>query len=320
LSIIAEPIESTNLVGGIEAKTPKRLFFERLRKDRGALFGAALVMLVVTSAALAGVISDHVVDHGPNQLFQARTLNEFGLPKGPDDEFFFGADLQGRDLLVRVLYGTRTSLLVGVATTALAVTLGIVLGIVAGYFGGWVDTVVSRITDIFLALPLLLIAIGIMAACGTTTRGCLNGVLQPGLRLVVLVIALFSWPYIARIVRGNTLAIREREFIEAARSLGASDLWIISREVLPNLVVPIVIYTTLLIPSNIIFEAMLSFLGVGIPDETPSWGGMLKDAAGVLDVAWWLMFFPGLFLLATTLGFNLLGDGLRDALDPKSYR
>jgi peptide/nickel transport system permease protein len=138
--------------------------------------------------------------------------------------------------------------------------------------------------------------------------------------LVVIIIAFFSWPYIARIVRGNVLSIREKEFIEAARSLGAGNLRIMSREVLPNLVAPIIVYSTLLIPSNILFEAALSFLGLGVPQETPSWGRMLSDAAGVFDVAWWLMLFPGLFLVATTLAFNLVGDGLRDALDPRTGR
>jgi peptide/nickel transport system permease protein len=171
-----------------------------------------------------------------------------------------------------------------------------------------------------LALPQLLISIGIVAACSTTKEGCLNGIIQPGIRSGVAVIALFSWPYIARIVRGYTLSLREREFVEASRSLGASNGRIIFREVLPNLIGPLLVYTTLLIPQAIIFEAALSYLGLGVPQETASWGGLLNQASLYYDTAWWLMLFPGLFLVMTTLAFNLLGDGLRDALDVRADR
>ena len=244
----------------------------------------------------------------------------FGLPKGPNSKFFFGADKAGRDLFVRVIYGARTSLVVAVVSTAASVLIGVTLGVVAGFFGGKVDTLISRGIDIVLSMPLLLFAIGIVAACSTTKEGCLGGLIKPGLPVVIFVIALFSWPYIARIVRGNTLSIREKEFIEASRSLGASNRSIMFREVLPNLVAPIIVYATLIIPNNILFEAALSFLGLGVQQSIPSWGRMLSDAAQVFDVAWWLMFFPGLFLFMTTLAFNLFGDGLRDALDPRSGR
>ena len=198
--------------------------------------------------------------------------------------------------------------------------IGLVVGLLAGFFGGWSDTILSRSADVMLALPQLLISIGIVAACSTTKEGCLHGIIQPGIRVVVAVIALFSWPYIARIVRGYTLSLREREFVEASRSLGASNMRIIFREVLPNLVGPILVYTTLLIPQAIIFEAALSYLGLGVPQETASWGGLLNQASQYYDVAWWLMLFPGLFLVITTLAFNLLGDGLRDALDVRADR
>ena len=172
-----------------------------------------------------------------------------------------------------------------------------------------------------LALPILLLAIGMAAACGTSAEGCLGGFIQPGTRrLVIFIIAIFSWPYIARIVRGNVLSIREKEFVEASRSLGAGNVRIMFREVLPNLVAPIIVYSTLLIPANILFEAALAFLGLGVSQDIPSWGRMLSDAATIFDVAWWLMVFPGLFLIATTLAFNLFGDGLRDALDPRTDR
>jgi peptide/nickel transport system permease protein len=160
-----------------------------------------------------------------------------------------------------------------------------------------------------------------VAACGAAKTGCLGGAIKPGLLLVSYVIALFNWPYIARIVRGQTLSLREKEFVESARAQGSGDMRIIFREVLPNVVAPIIVYSTLIIPNNILFEAALSFLGIGVPIGTPSWGKMLSDAGqGIFVVAWWMMVFPGLFLFFTTLAFNLVGDGLRDALDPRTGR
>ena len=320
MTSLAEPLDATRLESLIAGKSPRQLFWERFRSDKAALTGLVVIVLLALIAVFAGVISKYLVGHGPNDLFQREMTDEFGLPYGPNSEFWFGADTAGRDLFARVLYGARTSLIIAFAATGIAVGIGVVLGLVAGYFRGFADTVISRATDIVLALPLLLLAIGVVAACGTTKEGCLGGLIEPGRGLVVFVIALFSWPYIARIVRGNVLSIREKEFIEAARSLGAGNLRIMFREVLPNLMAPIIVYSTLLVPSNILFEAALSFLGLGVPQETPSWGRMLSDAAGVFDVAWWLMVFPGLFLVTTTLAFNLLGDGLRDALDPRTGR
>ena len=320
MTSLAEPLDATRLESLIAGKSPRQLFWERFRTDKAALTGLVVIVLLALIAVFAGVISKYLVGHGPNELFQREMTDEFGLPYGPNSEFWFGADTAGRDLFARVLYGARTSLIIAFAATGIAVGIGVVLGLVAGYFRGFADTVISRVTDIVLALPLLLLAIGVVAACGTTKEGCLGGLIEPGRGLVVFVIALFSWPYIARIVRGNVLSIREKEFIEAARSLGAGNLRIMFREVLPNLMAPIIVYSTLLVPSNILFEAALSFLGLGVPQETPSWGRMLSDAAGVFDVAWWLMVFPGLFLVTTTLAFNLLGDGLRDALDPRTGR
>jgi peptide/nickel transport system permease protein len=180
--------------------------------------------------------------------------------------------------------------------------------------------VLSRIIDIILSVPLLLFAIGIVAACSTSKDGCLNGTLKPGLGLVIVIISLFTWPFVARLVRGNTLSLREREFVESARSLGAGNVRIMFKEILPNLVSPIIVYASLLVPGYILFEAYLSFLGLGVPDETPSWGSMVSDSLASFDTTWWLWLFPGLFLLFTVLAFNLLGDGLRDALDPRAGR
>jgi peptide/nickel transport system permease protein len=309
--------------GSVTGRSPSQLFWSRFRRDRVAIGALVFLILLVTAALLAPVIAAHVVHHGPNDLFihePVKMVNEFGLPLGPNKQFWFGADRAGRDLFIRVLYGARTSLLVGVVATGFAVVVGVILGMVAGFFGGWKDTLISRTTDIILSLPLLLFAIGIVGACSAAPQGCFGGLVKPGLPVVIFVIALFSWPNIARVVRGNMLSLREREFVDASRSLGASNTSILVRDLLPNLIAPIIVYSTLLVPSNIIFEAALSFLGLGVPQTVPSWGRQLAEAAQVFRVAWWMMLFPGLFLVATTLGFNLVGDGLRDALDPRAGR
>jgi peptide/nickel transport system permease protein len=315
----AGPPAGIEIEAEVVGRSPRQLFWARFKQDRAALVGLGVIIALVALALLAPVFA-RAVGHGPNQLFQREMTDAFGLPYGPNKEFVFGADKAGRDVFVRAIYGARTSLLVGIVATGLAVLVGTFFGIIAGFFGGKLDTGISRVIDIILSLPILLFAIGIVAACGVTATGCLGGVVRPGLSLVIFVIALFSWPYIARIIRGNTLSIREKEFIEASRSLGAGNVRIMFKEVLPNLVAPIIVYTTLFIPNNILFEAALSFLGLGVPQRTPSWGQMLSDASSIYEFAWWLMLFPGLFLIVTTLAFNLLGDGLRDALDPRSNR
>ena len=189
--------------------------------------------------------------------------------------------------------------------TGLSVLIGVSLGMIAGFYRGWVDTLIARCIDILLAFPVLLLGLGLASAC-STKEGCLGGALQPGLPVVLAIIVLSNWPYVARIIRGQVLSLREKEFVEASTSLGASNGRIIFREILPNLVAPIIVYTTLFIPANILLEAALSFLGVGVQDRA-TWGGMLSDAAGSFDTAWWYMFFPGMALLLTVLAFNLLG-------------
>jgi peptide/nickel transport system permease protein len=299
-------------------RSPRQLFWVRFKQDKAALCALGIIIALIILALIAPLIA-RLVGHGPNDLYRPMT-DDFGLPHGPYKDFVMGADQSGRDVFVRVIYGARTSLLVALAATGIAVIVGTTFGVIAGYFGGKLDTTISRIIDVILSMPILLFAIGIVAACGVTATGCLSGLVKPGLTLVIFVIALFGWPYIARIVRGNTLSIREKEFIEASRSLGAGNVRIMFKEVLPNLVAPIIVYTTLFIPANILFEAALSFLGLGVPQRTPSWGQMLSDASSIYEFAWWLMLFPGAFLVLTTLAFNLLGDGLRDALDPRSNR
>jgi peptide/nickel transport system permease protein len=302
------------------SRSASRLFWERFREDKAAILGAVVILTLILIAAVGGPLAAWITGHPSLAAYPRVMEDEFGIPKGPNSQFWFGADGTGRDLFVRTMYGARTSLLVGVAASLIAVVVGLVVGMAAGYFGGWIDMALSRVGDVMLSLPSLLIAIGIAAACAL--KGCLAGILQPGIRVVIGVIAFFTWPYIARIVRSTTLSLREKEFVEAARSLGASDRRIIFREILPNLVAPITIWATLLIPANILFEAALSFLGLGVPVTTASWGSALSDAAagGLYRDAPWMMIFPGIFLVLTTLAFNLLGDGLRDALDPRSER
>jgi peptide/nickel transport system permease protein len=303
----------------VSRKSPSRLFWDRFRQDRLALAGGVIVILLIVIAIIGGPIASHITGHPQNQPYPNTMEDQFGIPKGPNSSFWFGADASGRDLFVRVMYGARTSLIVGIGASAIAVLIGLVVGLLAGFYGGWVDTLLSRAADVMLSLPQILIAVGVVAAC-SLGNGCLGGLLQPGLPIVIAVIAFFSWSYIARIVRGYTLSLREKEFVESARALGATNRRIIVSEIIPNLIGPLLVYTTLLIPTNILFEAALSFLGLGVPVTTSSWGSTLADATQLYDVAWWLMVFPGGFLILTTLAFNLLGDGLRDAFDVRSER
>jgi peptide/nickel transport system permease protein len=298
-------------------RSNRELIWARLRKDKAAVLGLILVALIVAMAIFAPLLAK-LAGHGPNDLFD-NMRTDLGLPLGPNSHFWFGADQVGRDLFVRVMYGARTSLIVSIVGTTFATVIGIVVGTWAGFYGGWLDTVISRSIDVWLSLPLLLFAVGLSTVCSASANGCLAGVLQPGLPLVTGIISMFTWPYMARIVRGQVISLRERDFVEASRSAGASDARIMFWELLPNLMAPILVYATFTIPGNILFEAALSFLGVGVPQSTPSWGRMLADSTNgsLFTYAWWMMVFPGLFLLLTTLAFYLVGDGLRDALDPR---
>jgi peptide/nickel transport system permease protein len=207
------------------------------------------------------------------------------------------------------------SLEVGIFGTFIAAVVGTVLGLAAGYFGGWPDTIVSRMVDVFLAFPVLVLGLGIGSACAV--KACAGGLIQPGIPTVIFIIALSSFTYITRIVRGQVLSLREKEFIEAARSLGASNSRILFRELMPNLLAPLIVYSTLLIPLNILLEAALSFLGVGVRPPTPTWGNLIADSENYIPGAWWYVVFPGLALLFTVVAFNLFGDGLLDALNPR---
>jgi peptide/nickel transport system permease protein len=294
--------------------SPRRLIWRRLRRDRVALGALAFIALLVFVALAAPLIVQIAGVSGPD-VQNLNATDAFGSPLGPSAAHPFGVDQLGRDVFARVLYGARVSLEVGVLGTALAALLGTAVGLLAGYRGGWVDTLLSRTIDVALSFPVLLLGLGLGAACGV--RGCVKGAIGPGVPTIVAIAALVSWTYIARIVRGQVILLREQEFVHAARALGASGTRIVVREILPNLLAPLIVYSTLLIPQNILLEAALSFLGVGVRAPTASWGQMLADATPIFNTAWWYMVFPGLALLFTVLAFNLLGDGLQDALNPR---
>lgn len=298
----------------VAARSPLQLFWRRFRRDKVSMAAAAFIVLLILMAILATPIRNLVGAPDPNAT-STDALDIFGLPTGPSSEHLFGVDEIGRDVFSRVLSGAQVSLIVAFIGTGLSVTIGVTLGMIAGYYRGWVDTLIARTIDILLAFPVLLLGLGLASAC-STKEGCLGGLLQPGLPVVLAIIVIANWPYVARIIRGQVLSLREKEFVEAAKSIGASNRRIIFREILPNLVAPIIVYTTLFIPANILLEAALSFLGVGVQDRA-TWGGMLSQAAGTFDTAWWFMVFPGMALLLTVLAFNLVGDGMQDALNPK---
>ena len=299
----------------ITARSPMQLFWRRLRRDRVAMTSLAFIVLLIAVAILAPVIVSIAGTADPKTQ-SSEALDVFGTPTGPSGEHPFGVDRLGRDIFSRTVYGARVSLEVAFISTGIAVFIGVVIGLLAGFYRGWVDTLLSRLTDVVLAFPILLLGLGIAAAC-SGADGCFSGLVQPGLSVVIMVIAVINWTYIARIVRGQVLSLREKEFVEAARSLGASNTRIILREILPNLVAPLIVYSSLLIPANILLEAALSFLGVGVSGGTPSWGAMISEATSLFPDAWWFMLFPGIALLLSVLAFNLVGDGLQDALDPR---
>jgi ABC-type dipeptide/oligopeptide/nickel transport system permease subunit len=300
--------------GDVTARSPRQLFWRRFRADRVAMASAGFILLLIVIAILAPLLIKLLGLPGPNAQ-DPNATDAFGSPLGPTSGHPFGVDALGRDVASRVIYGSRVSLEVGIIGTAVATAIGTVIGLLAGYYRGWVDTIASRIVEVFLAFPVLVLGLGIGAACGV--RGCAGGLIQPGIGTVLFIIAIASFTYIARIARGQVLSLREKEFVEAARSLGASNRRILFREILPNITAPLIVYASLLIPTNILLEAALSYLGVGIRPPTASWGQMISDATPIFNTAWWYMVFPGVALLLTVLAFNLVGDGLLDALNPR---
>jgi ABC-type dipeptide/oligopeptide/nickel transport system permease subunit len=297
-------------VGRIEGRSTWQLAWARLKRDRAAIVAFAVIVAIILMAIFAPVLAS-ITGHGANQQFRETGLSPAGIPVGPNSTFLFGTDDQGRDVLVRIAYGARISLLIGVGATLITVLVGAVLGLAAGYLGGLIDTVIARLIDLVLSLPYLLFAVSLVSI------GFLGG---PGVPLIVFVIAVFSWAAVARVVRGQVLSVREKEYIEAARSLGASPWRIMFVDILPNVLTQLIVYASLLVPVVILFEAALSFLGLGVPPPTSDWGQMINDAQNSYQQAPWFLVFPSLFLLIATVSFNVLGDGIRDALDPRIGR
>ena len=302
----------------IEGRSPGQIAWMRLRRDRVAMAGGIYIVFLI----LVAIIGPHLVQNP--DTFHSNLINPtFSRPIGPWGGISLAHPLgvepvNGRDMLARIVVGAQYSLLIALLATLLAVSIGVVMGIIAGYVGGWIDAIIARAMDVFLAFPLLLFAIALVGVIPSTAFGLSGNSLRVG--LLIFVIGFFAWPYMGRIIRGQTLSLREREFVDAARSLGAGGPYILFHELLPNLAAPILVYTTLLIPVNILFEAALSYLGVGIMLPTPSWGRMITDAVQYYTVDPMFMIIPGLAIFLTVLAFNLFGDGLRDALDPRSSR
>lgn len=273
-------------------------FYKKLSKNKAALAGAFIIIVIILLAILAPVIAPY----DPTKMNPANKLQT------PSAEHWLGTDDKGRDILSRLLYGARISLTVGILSTVIGAAVGIVLGLISGYYGRWVDSLIMRICDVLLAFPGILLALAIVAVLGASTTN------------VIIAVAFFAVPTFARIVRGSTLSVKKLEYIDAIRALGASDLRIIFMHILPNILSPIIVQATLYIASAIITASALSFLGMGTKPPTPEWGTMLSDGRSYIRQAPHITLFPGMVIFLVVIGFNLFGDGLRDALDPKSKK
>ncbi|MFN2468791.1 MAG: ABC transporter permease [Gaiellaceae bacterium] len=314
----------------------------RFKRDKVAIAGGIFIVFLFLVAFVGAPVAQHLLGHGPDDQFSNAAVDEGGIPVGPwtwiNTEPYVGAEHPGggewprtllilgadgqlgRDVFLRLLYGAQVSLEVAIGATLIGMIVGVLLGVIAGYFRGWIDALISRITEITMAFPYLLFVIALASTVGPRLDGVTFGVLGRGVLTLILVLGIFSWFYPCRIVRSQVLSLREKEFVEAARMVGASDWRIMRSHLLPHLVAPIIVYSTLIVAQLVLAEAGLSFLGLGIKLPTASWGNLLATAPDFYTSQPWLMVWPGLAVLLTTLAFNLLGDGMRDAFDPRSSR
>jgi len=297
---------SSQYVPGVAVGIAQRTFWQdvwlRLRRDRLALVGGLIVLALVLVAIMAPWLAPH------DPTFQNRDgLTEMGQPLPSSAKYPLGTDNLGRDILSRLIYGARVSLVIGVGSNMLAVAFAVVIGSTAGFLGGRTETVLMRVTDVFMGFPALLLAVALVA------------VLKPSVAMLILAIALVNWTYLTRIVFGEVQSIASREFVVAARAVGSSNGRILVRHIWPHLVSIIIVYLTLGIATTVMLEATLSYIGIGVPPPSPSWGNMINEGQRYYRAAPWMILFPGLAIIITVLGFNLLGDGLRDALDPRQW-
>jgi peptide/nickel transport system permease protein len=312
----------------IKSRSLRSLAWSRLKQDKLALVGGVVVVLLVLLAVFAAPIC-HLLGIDPIATNPKLINGDTSLPIANYGGISWAHPLGiqpgfGEDILARILYGAQVSLFIAIVSTAVSMIFGVFFGIVAGYRGGWVDTLISRIMDILLAFPVLLFSIALLAIFqgidGIHVFFFQLGGTPLRLTLLITIIGFFGWAYIGRVIRGQVISLREKEFVDASRSLGAKDRRILFRELLPNLAAPMLVYATLTIPTNILYEAALSYLGVGMQPPTSSWGQMLSEAVKTFQVDPEFMLIPGLAIFITVLAYNLFGDGLRDALDPKSSR
>ncbi len=309
----------------------------RFKQDKVAIAGGIYILFVIFAGFIGAPIAQALLGHGPGDQFTYGVDPRSFLPVGPLTNiciapyvgapcsghtfFLLGGDSQlGRDEFLRLLYGTQVSLEVAVGATLASMAIGVLMGATAGYFGGLIDTIISRLTDITMAFPILLFIIALASTAGPRLDGITLGIFKPGVITLVIVLGAFGWYYPARIVRAQILSLREKEFVEAARMVGASDVRIIRSHLLPHLVAPIIVLSTIGVAQYILAEAGLSFLGVGIKEPNASWGSLLSYGPQYYTTQPWLMVWPGAAVLFATLAFNLLGDGMRDAFDPRGTR
>jgi ABC-type dipeptide/oligopeptide/nickel transport system permease subunit len=281
---------------------PKSRLFRSFRTNRAALVG----LVLVTGALVCAFAGPHLATRSPNEQF-SEGLSAHGVPRGPSSEFLLGNDALGRDELSRMLHGGQISMTVALLATVIALALGLTVGIIGGYFGGVVDNVAMRITDTLMSLPFLLIAIAVHRAIAT-----------PGLATLYVLLGCFSWPTLARVTRAKVLQVKQREYVEAARALGAGELRILVRHVFPNVIGPAVVLGSGMISDMIIVESAMSFLGLGVQPPQASWGSMLYESRELMPYAPHLLIAPALMIILAVFGFNLLGEGLRNALDPRA--